>query len=261
MTELNIDHLIRDKGREKKAVIPILQVIQNTFNYLPENILREVCERTEITPDLIVGVASFYTQFRLEPAGEHIIKVCTGTACHVKGAGLVYDAYRRYLDLPDGKLTDKDGKYSLEKVNCLGCCTLAPVVQIDDTTYGHVGIEQVEEVVDAFERDLLNPAKRASGEGDKQVGQQGEIRIGLGSCCVASGSEEVKKSLEKAVISNGLDVNMKKVGCVGMCHQVPLLELIPSGKEPVLYSHVQPADVNAIIKKHFYKTIFNIHYI
>ena len=81
MAELNIDQVIKDKGREKKAVIPILQVIQNEFNYLPEDILKRVCETTDITPDLIMGVASFYTQFRLEPAGEHIVKVCTGTAC------------------------------------------------------------------------------------------------------------------------------------------------------------------------------------
>jgi NADH-quinone oxidoreductase subunit F len=251
MAELNIDQVIKDKGREKKAVIPILQVIQNEFNYLPEEILKRVCETTDITPDLIVGVASFYTQFRLEPAGEHIIKVCTGTACHVKGAEQVYDAFGRSLALPEGKNTDKDGKYSLEKVNCLGCCTLAPVVQIDDTTYGHIGIEDVDQVIRTFEHDLNNPSQKGRGVSDKLIGNQGEIRIGLGSCCVASGSEEVKKSLEKAVATNGLNVNMKKVGCVGMCHQVPLLEMIPSGKEPVLYSHVKPGDVNAIIKRHF----------
>ncbi len=251
MAELNIDQVIKEKGREKKAVIPILQVIQNEFNYLPEDILKQVCETTDITPDLIMGVASFYTQFRLEPAGEHIIKVCTGTACHVKGAELVYDAFGRSLELPDGKNTDEKGKYSLEKVNCLGCCTLAPVVQIDATTYGHVGIEDVDQVIGSFEHDLNNPSRKAGISGDSLDGQQGEIRIGLGSCCVASGSEEVKKSLEKAVVSNGLNVNMKKVGCVGMCHQVPLLEMIPSGKEPVLYAHVKPGDVNAIIKKHF----------
>ena len=251
MAELNIDQVIKDKGREKKAVIPILQVIQNEFNYLPEDILKRVCEISDITPDLIMGVASFYTQFRLEPAGEHIIKVCTGTACHVKGAGLVYDAFGRSLNLPDGKNTDQEGKYSLEKVNCLGCCTLAPVVQIDDTTYGHVGIEDVDEVIRSFENDLNNPSKKGKDLSNQLKGNQGEIRIGLGSCCVASGSEEVKKSLEKAVTSNGLNVNMKKVGCVGMCHQVPLLEMIPFGGEPVLYSHVKPGDVNAIIKKHF----------
>ena len=251
MAELNIDQVIKDKGREKKAVIPILQVIQNEFNYLPEDILKRVCEISDITPDLIMGVASFYTQFRLEPAGEHIIKVCTGTACHVKGAGLIYDAFGRSLNLPDGKNTDQEGKYSLEKVNCLGCCTLAPVVQIDDTTYGHVGIEDVDEVIGSFENDLKNPSKKGKDLSNQLKGNQGEIRIGLGSCCVASGSEEVKKSLEKAVTSNGLNVNMKKVGCVGMCHQVPLLEMIPFGGEPVLYSHVKPGDVNAIIKKHF----------
>jgi NADH:ubiquinone oxidoreductase subunit F (NADH-binding)/NADH:ubiquinone oxidoreductase subunit E/NAD-dependent dihydropyrimidine dehydrogenase PreA subunit len=251
MAALNIEQVIREKGREKKSVIPILQAIQNEFNYLPQDILKRVCEETEITPDLIMGVASFYTQFRLEPAGEHIIKVCTGTACHVKGSELVYDAFGRSLDLAEGQHTDKEGQYSLERVNCLGCCTLAPVVQIDDTTFGHVGIDDVDQVIKTFEYDLKNPAKKLITGIPAKDNLQGEIRIGLGSCCVASGSEEVKKSLERSVAYNGLNINMKKVGCVGMCHQVPLLEMIPSGKEPVLYAHVKPGDVNAIVRKHF----------
>jgi len=248
---LNIDQVIKEKGREQKAVIPILQAIQNEYNYLPEEILKHVCERTEITPDLIMGVASFYTQFRLEPAGEHIIKVCTGTACHVKGSELVYDAFGRALHLEVGRYTDKNGQYSLERVNCLGCCTLAPVVQIDNTTYGHVGIEDVDQVINAFEHDLHQTAKKTGSSKSGKDGIQGEIRIGLGSCCVASGSEEVRKSLERSVAGNGINVHLKKVGCVGMCHQVPLLEMIPAGKDPVLYAHVKPGDVNAIVKQHF----------
>jgi NADH:ubiquinone oxidoreductase subunit F (NADH-binding)/NADH:ubiquinone oxidoreductase subunit E len=203
------------------------------------------------TPDLIMGVASFYTQFRLEPAGEHIIKVCTGTACHVKGSELVYDAFSRSLNLEEGQHTDNEGHYSLERINCLGCCTLAPVVQIDDTTYGHVGIDDVEQVITSFENEIKNPVKNITAAKNGMKDFQGEIRIGLGSCCVASGSEEVKKSLERSVLSNGINVNMKKVGCVGMCHQVPLLEMIPAGKEPVLYAQVKPGDVNAIVKQHF----------
>jgi NADH:ubiquinone oxidoreductase subunit F (NADH-binding)/NADH:ubiquinone oxidoreductase subunit E len=246
----HIDKIISDNGSDRKAVIPILQAIQDKYNFLPERALKQVCEKTDITPDLIVGVATFYTQFRLEAAGKHIIKVCTGTACHVKGSELVYDAFGRSLELEDGSHTDKNGEYTLEKVNCLGCCTLAPVVQIDDVTFGHVGIDDVDDVLKAFEQ-----SKDDKQNGRKKVGKQtiieGEIRIGLGSCCVASGSEKVKNSVEQSITSNGLNVHLKQVGCVGMCHQVPLLEMIPKGKEPVLYANVQAEDVNNILKKHF----------
>lgn len=251
MASLNIDQVIQQKGREKRAVIPILQAIQNAYNYLPDDVLKYVCNHTDITPDLIMGVASFYTQFRLEPAGEHIIKVCTGTACHVKGSELVYDAFGRKLKLEKGRHTDAEGHYTLEKVNCLGCCTLAPVVQIDETTFGHVGIEDVDQVISTFETGSTVHGMGALSRYNDKEKVQGEIRIGLGSCCVASGSADVRDSLERSVAKNGIKVNMKKVGCVGMCHQVPLLEMIPAGQEPVMYAKVKPGDVNAIIKRHF----------
>ncbi len=250
----NILQIIQENGRERKAVIPILQAVQAKYNYLPEEVLREICNNSEITPDLIIGVASFYTQFRLKPAGEHIIKVCSGTACHVKGSELVFDAFRRSLKLDKGQLTDSAGQYSLEQVNCLGCCTLAPVVQIDDITYGHVGIDGVENILKAFTNEKNHPAKSVENRQKGSLSKQGEIRVGLGSCCVASGSEAVRKSVEQAVRDNGLNIHLKQVGCVGMCHQVPLVEMIPTGKEPVLYSNVQAGDINAIIQKHFKPT-------
>ena len=153
MTEQNkyIDQLIQEKGKTKKSLIPILQSIQKEYNYLPEDALKYLAEKSEIRASEIIGVASFYSQFRLQPVGEHMIKVCVGTACHVKGAGLVYDAFRREFNLPDGKDTDESGTYTLEKVACLGCCTLAPVVQIDETTYGHVAPDQVGQIIEDFE--------------------------------------------------------------------------------------------------------------
>ncbi len=245
-----LDQIIEDRGNTQKSIIPILQGIQDTYNYLPEDVLKEVCKRTEITPDALMGVASFYSQFRLQPTGEHIIKVCTGTACHVKRAELVYDAFGRALHLEGSKTTDKEGHYTLEKVNCLGCCTIAPVVQIDEVTYGHVEVDAVAKVIDSFEHQDKTDQKKSleKSNGDKK---DGEIRIGLGSCCVASGSEEVKTSVESVVMQNSLDVTLKSVGCVGMCHQVPLLEIIPQGKEPTLYSKVQPEDIKKIVDRHF----------
>jgi len=246
----DIDRIIEATGSSGSAVIPILQAIQKKYNYLPEEALRRVCEITEITPELITGVASFYAQFRFKPAGEHIIKICVGTACHVKGAVQVYDAFRRDLNLEDGKDTTESLKYTIEKVNCLGCCTLAPVVQIDNITYGHVSTSHIPGIIKDFEKQKDTRGKQIFKNNDgKEI--KGEIRIGLGSCCVASGSQEIRNEIEKLIAKNDLHVNLKHVGCIGMCHQVPLVEIAPVGKESVLYSKVKPKDVKAIIEEHF----------
>ena len=252
MTEENkyIDQLIGEKDVTKKSLIPILQAIQKEYNYLPEEILRMVAEKTEISLAEIIGVASFYSQFRLQPVGEHMIKVCVGTACHVKGAGQVYDAFRRELKLAEGQDTEESGKYTLEQVACLGCCTLAPVVQIDETTYGHVASDQVGQVIADFESlKGTKSSKKARKADGSEI--QGEIRIGLGSCCVASGSKEIQEEVEHVVNDSGLRVSLKHVGCVGMCHQVPLVEVVPNEGEPTLYAKVKPEDVKNIVESHF----------
>jgi len=134
----SIENILAETGTHKNNLIPILQAIQAEFNYLPQQALEKVCELTEITQSQITGVSTFYSQFRHSPAGKHSIKVCVGTACHVKGAMQVFDAFKRNLKLEGNKDTDAEGLFTLEQVACLGCCTLAPVVQIDKVTYGHV---------------------------------------------------------------------------------------------------------------------------
>ncbi len=245
-----ISHIIEQTGNGKQDVIRILQAIQKQFNYLPEDALKQVCELTDITAAEIVGVATFYTQFRFQPAGRHMVKVCTGTACHVKGAGLVYDALKRSLNIGEGQDTDPSQTFTLEKVSCLGCCTLAPAVQIDHITYGHVNPATARHIIDDFiskETDGGNEREHISS--NKKL--QGEIRIGLGSCCIASGSEDIRQAVEETVFRDKLNVNIKHVGCVGMCHQVPLVEIIPEGKPTQLYARVNPYDIKYIIEKHF----------
>ena len=246
-----IDEIVNELGKEPRAVIPILQAIQGKYNFLPEEALRRVCEISEITPGQIVGVASFYSQFRFKPAGEHMIKVCVGTACHVKGAVQVYDAMKRELGLNATEDTTSSGKYTVEKVNCLGCCTLAPVVQIDRVTYGHVTTAQVGAILKDFESQAaagVSKQKFRLADGSEV---KGEIRIGLGSCCVASGSDEIRDAVKETIDRKGLNVKLKHVGCVGMCHQVPLVEVVPVEGEPSLYSRVNAADVEQIVEKHF----------
>ncbi len=245
-----IDRILDEKGRDRHALIPVLQAVQKEYNYLPEEALRYVAGNSDMTAADLIGVASFYSQFRLKPAGKHTIRVCVGTACHVKGSAQVYDAFRRKFRLGEDEHTDAAGKYTLEEVSCLGCCTLAPVVQIDQVTYGHVATGQVDAILADFESLAGKRQERQFRNADGSE-MQGEIRIGLGSCCVASGSDEIRKAVEKVVNNNRLRVRLQHVGCVGMCHQVPLVEIIPSGQDPVLYSKVKPEDVKDIVFRHF----------
>lgn len=245
------DEIIERKGTDAGAVIPILQAIQARFNYLPEEALRHVCEKSSIDPGNIVSVASFYSQFRMEPAGRHMIKVCVGTACHVKGAGLVYDSFKRFFGMGENQVTDATGTYTLEKVSCLGCCTLAPVVQIDDITYGHVSSDKVDSVIRDFESQVGKVASKGRFRTPEGEEFQGEIRIGLGSCCVASGSKEIQKEIEETISNTGINVHLKNVGCVGMCHQVPLVEVIDGNRKSTVYAKVKANEVNDIISAHF----------
>jgi NADH-quinone oxidoreductase subunit F len=246
-----VDRLIETTGSSPDKVIPLLQAIQKEFNYLPEDALKRVYETTSITPSSIHGIATFYSQFRLHPVGKHMIRVCVGTACHVKGASLVNDAFRRALDLKANEDTDHDRIFTIEKVACLGCCTLAPVVQIDDVTYGHVGIEQPKEILRDF---LQRESSHVVVPGAVIVNNnllQGEVRIGLGSCCMASGSQAVKTALEEALGQSNINVQVKHVGCVGICNQVPILEIHKAGEAPAVYAKIKPEEVREVIKHHF----------
>lgn len=246
-----VNQIVAKRGTSADAAIPILQDIQQEYNYLPQEALKLVCEITDITPARISGISTFYTQFRHQPAGRHIIRVCTGTACHVKGATRVYDAIARELKLSDGQETDAEGIFTLETVACLGCCTLAPVIKIDETTYGHILPEKVGEVLQDFLSKSQKPAQKQSVVKQNESGVRGEIRIGLGSCCVASGSEEVKLELEKVLLESRINVAVKQVGCVGVCNQVPVMEILKPGEQPAFYTKIKPGEVKEVVLSHF----------
>jgi NADH-quinone oxidoreductase subunit F len=110
-----VEQSVRRIGTGQDKVLEILQALQNRFGYLPKEALERVCELTDITPASIVGVSTFYNQFRHCPAGRHIIHICVGTACHVKGAERVYDAFRRYLAIPEGEDTDSKMLFTIER--------------------------------------------------------------------------------------------------------------------------------------------------
>ncbi|MGD9496290.1 MAG: NAD(P)H-dependent oxidoreductase subunit E [Armatimonadota bacterium] len=248
----HVDRVVEEIGRDREAVIPILQALQAHYRYLPQEALERVCELTEITPAQIAGIASFYTQFRHRPVGEHLIRVCHGTACHVKGAEQVTEAIRRHLRIAPDQDTDNERLFTIERVACLGCCTLAPVMQIDGITYGHLTTATVADAVADFlelkrQGVLRPPAQPVEGRADGLA----EIRIGIGSCCIAGGSMEVRAELERAVNELGAPAVVKPVGCVGMCHRTPLVEVVVPGAEPALYAKVRAEDAAGIVRRHF----------
>ena len=255
MTDLDlqfVDETVARLGRGPEAAIPILQALQDHYRYLPQEALRRVCEIAEITPAQITGIGTFYNQFRHRPMGRHLISICHGTACHVKGSVPVHDALLRHLGIALEDDTDPQGVFTVAKVACLGCCTLAPVMQIDGVTYGHMTPDRVPEVLEDFLE--LARAGAVGPRTEKTAARRdgvGEIRIGLGSCCIARGSGGVRAALEQAVAETGSPAVVKRVGCVGMCHQTPLVEVIPPDGPSALYAQVLADDARAIVLRHF----------
>ena len=122
---------------KQSDLIPLLQRLQESYGYLPEDVIARLSERTGIFVSQIMGVISFYAQFRTEPVGKHIVKICFGTACHVIGAENIADAICRELDISLGETT-ADMEFTVESVACIGCCSLAPVITINDETFGRL---------------------------------------------------------------------------------------------------------------------------
>lgn len=151
-------HRILDEyGGQKGAVIPILQRAQDAYGYLPKEILAEIAKRTGIPSTRLMGVATFYAQFRLARRGKHLIRVCDGTACHVRGAAQNVEAVEKAFEL-GGDGTSADYQYTLEIVYCIGSCGLAPVAVVDDKVFGRVEPEELVERVRDIE---LAPAEEA----------------------------------------------------------------------------------------------------
>lgn len=132
--------------KEENSLIMILQDVQEEYNYLPPEVLQEVAKEINVPKARVFGVATFYKAFSLEPRGKEIIKVCMGTACHVRGAPLIKDELERQLDIKAGHTT-KDLRYSLELVNCVGACAMAPVAIVGDTYYPNLGPDKLKKII------------------------------------------------------------------------------------------------------------------
>lgn len=130
-----LNDVLKEFASVRGSLITILQKAQEIYGYLPVDVIYYLAEKTGNTPAKVMGVATFYTQFRLTPVGKNLIMLCKGTACHVNGADAVEKAICDYLEIKDGE-TSADGLFSLKTVACLGCCSLSPVMMINEDTFG-----------------------------------------------------------------------------------------------------------------------------
>ena len=128
------------------SLITILQHAQDIYGYLPTDVLYHIAERIGSTPAKVMGVATFYSQFRLQPVGKYLIMLCQGTACHVNGSEKIEKAIKEEFGISDGETT-ADGLFTLKNVACLGCCSLSPVMMINDETYGRLTPEKTKEIL------------------------------------------------------------------------------------------------------------------
>jgi NADH-quinone oxidoreductase subunit E len=143
----SVDGLIKKHGVSRSALIPVLQEVQIEYKYLPEEILAEISEKLRVPSADVYGVATFYSIFRLKPVGEHVIRVCHGTACHVGGANRITEAIETHLQIKEDQTTP-DGKFTLESVACLGCCSLSPVMVVGERTYGKLKVNSLPGIIE-----------------------------------------------------------------------------------------------------------------
>jgi NADH-quinone oxidoreductase subunit E len=147
MSKEPLDGIEQEFRGERADLIPVLQNIQDAYGYLTKESIHRISRWLKISENEIFGVATFYAQFRFTPPGEHHIKVCLGTACHVKGGEQMIEVLKRRLEISPGETT-ADGKYDLERVACLGCCALAPVVNLDKKIFAQMSVLKLQGILD-----------------------------------------------------------------------------------------------------------------
>jgi NADH-quinone oxidoreductase subunit E len=159
-----VEETLRNEPRDRANLIPMLQTVQRICSYIPEPAVRLLSNHFGISPCEVYGVATFYNQFRFNPPGRHQIKVCMGTACHVRGGDIILENFSRKLGIAEGETTE-DREFSLERVACVGCCALAPVAVIGDTVHGKMAPSKVEGLILGFQIEKER-AEREKAEDD-----------------------------------------------------------------------------------------------
>jgi len=155
--------ILKKFGRKRGNLIPILQKVQGKLGYLPREAMLEIAGFLKIPAIDVYGVVTFYNQFRLNPPGKHSVRVCLGTACHMKGGYITLDAWKRRLCIDSGETTP-DREFDLDTVACVGCCTMAPVTVVDDEPHGQVEPTKVDGILLLFKLEREREEKKEASE-------------------------------------------------------------------------------------------------
>ncbi len=146
---MDSNFILKKYSKDSSQIIPILQDIQEKYGYLPEEQLHQVARHVNVPVSRVYGVATFYNQFRLRPLGKYVIRVCRGTACHVKGSLDILQTLENELGIKAGETT-KDLKFTIETVACIGACSIAPVIAINDEFYGGLTVKSLQKLIKKF---------------------------------------------------------------------------------------------------------------
>ena len=162
-----LDTELAEIATDRSKLIPILQLIQAKLAYLPGEAILRVADHLHISPSEVYGVATFYNQFRFNPPGRNPVKVCLGTACHVKGGDIILENFERKLEIKEGETTP-DREFSVDRVACVGCCALAPVAVVGETVHGHMQPSKVEGLVlrARIEKEIQEREKQKNGSSE-----------------------------------------------------------------------------------------------
>ncbi len=163
-----VECILARHGYRRSDLIAILQEIQELYHYLPEDALNYTATALGLSPSTVFGVATFYAQFSLEPKGKYLVRVCDGTACHVKNSQKIYDRLAKKLKLYQGRVTTADGLFTLETVACLGACGIAPVMVVNGTVHAQMTPDAAELIVDALMRREAEPQAEKVTAGENE---------------------------------------------------------------------------------------------
>jgi NADH:ubiquinone oxidoreductase subunit F (NADH-binding)/NADH:ubiquinone oxidoreductase subunit E/NAD-dependent dihydropyrimidine dehydrogenase PreA subunit len=250
--------LVDECGVDRSKLSGVLHAVQKEYNYLPEQALRDISLLMEIPITDIYAVATFYTSFSLEPKGNHIVTVCTGTACHVRNSRGILDEICRFLGIAPGE-TSEDMAFSLETVNCLGACAMGPIMVVDGKYYGEMTSSKVPRILKIYQKDAVaekpeskkidSPTEldsyREAVSKERYTGGTSVFTC-AGTGCQASGGLDVLQALKLELKSHelGEKVMLRGTGCHGFCERGPLVVI---GPDNIFYQKVTAGDVPEIV--------------
>jgi NADH:ubiquinone oxidoreductase subunit F (NADH-binding)/NADH:ubiquinone oxidoreductase subunit E len=281
LSEAQVHELVSRWHARDRFLVEMLQDVQEGARHLPLHALHQIAREVHVPLGRIYHLATFFKSFSLHPRGEHEVRVCLGTACHVKASVRVLEACARRLDIEPGQTTP-DGGYSLESVRCLGCCGLAAVMTIDDELYGHVTSATVGRVFKKFERSReerekavqeVQPVSRAEAgrrarnrltvddlrelretlEAERTVREgKAHVMVCAGTGCVSNGSVALKDAFERELGRRDQTAGIEVVatGCMGFCAQGPIVLVQPDG---IFYQKLKPGDPPRLVEEHLLK--------